>query len=70
MAQHSDDIKGKQNIRTNLPRGLQERLETIEEYLNITRTGNLYRRIKAIENRLLHLESISPEYKHFVVISV
>uniref|UniRef100_A0A905AWD2 Molybdopterin synthase catalytic subunit n=1 Tax=Glossina morsitans morsitans TaxID=37546 RepID=A0A905AWD2_GLOMM len=70
MAQHSDDIKGKQYIRTNLPRGLQERLETIEEYLNITRTGNLYRRIKAIENRLLHLESISPEYKHFVLENV
>ncbi|KAI9578215.1 molybdopterin synthase catalytic subunit [Glossina fuscipes] len=67
MAQHSDDIKSKQNIRTTLPRGLQERLETIEEYLNIKRTGNLYRRIKAIENRLLHLESISPEYKHFAL---
>uniref|UniRef100_A0A1A9W2Q8 Molybdopterin synthase catalytic subunit n=1 Tax=Glossina brevipalpis TaxID=37001 RepID=A0A1A9W2Q8_9MUSC len=68
MTQQSNDfdVKSKQNTRT-LPRGLQERLENIEEHLNISHTGNLYRRIKAIENRLLHLESISPEYKHFVL---
>ncbi|XP_037806304.1 molybdopterin synthase catalytic subunit-like [Lucilia sericata] len=46
-----------------------ERLENIEEHINVPQSNvkNIYQRIKAIEDRILYLESISPEYRHFLV---
>ncbi|XP_059226202.1 molybdopterin synthase catalytic subunit-like [Stomoxys calcitrans] len=45
---------------------LLERARNIEEHLNIRDCGkkNIYQRLKLIEDRLLYLESISPEYRH------
>ncbi|KAM8703694.1 hypothetical protein ACLKA7_008339 [Drosophila subpalustris] len=43
------------------------RLTNIESYMGITPNDNdMLKRIKDIENRILLLESSSPEYKHFV----
>lgn len=44
------------------------RLQNIEEYMRITPDDedNIYNRIKNIENRILILESTSPEYKYYV----
>ncbi|KAM7360807.1 molybdenum cofactor synthesis 2B isoform 2-T2 [Cochliomyia hominivorax] len=46
-----------------------ERLENIEEHLNLPHSEikNIYKRLKIIENRILYLESISPEYHHFLM---
>ncbi|XP_046804496.1 molybdopterin synthase catalytic subunit isoform X2 [Lucilia cuprina] len=46
-----------------------ERLENIEEHINVPQSEikNIYQRIKAIEDRILYLESISPEYRHFLL---
>lgn len=49
---------------------LEERFANIEQHLNLPKDinpKNIHHRLKAIESRILHLESISPEYKHFVV---
>lgn len=53
------------------------RLQNIEDYMHITPDDddNIYNRIKNIENRILMLESTSPEYKynvstHFTIISM
>lgn len=44
------------------------RLQHIEEYMHITpdHDDNIYKRIKDIENRILMLESTSPEYEYYV----
>ncbi|XP_032584143.1 molybdopterin synthase catalytic subunit isoform X2 [Drosophila mojavensis] len=44
------------------------RLQNIEEYMRITPDDedNIYNRIKNIENRILILESTSPEYKYYI----
>jgi len=43
------------------------RLKNIEAYMGVTSSGNnMIQRIKDLENRILLLESSSPEYKHFV----
>lgn len=45
-----------------------ERLDNIEEYLNIeTSSNNLIKRIKVLEDKLIELEGLSPEYMHFAV---
>lgn len=47
--------------------GVEERLENVECQLSLKTPvpKNVYQRLKAIEDRLLHLESISPEYIMF-----
>lgn len=49
--------------------GIIERLENAENYLNLPTSipKNIYTRLKDIENRILHLETVSPEYNHFLV---
>ncbi|XP_034487838.1 molybdopterin synthase catalytic subunit [Drosophila innubila] len=43
------------------------RLRNIEDYMGIKPDNNdMFKRIKDLENRILLLESSSPEYKHFV----
>lgn len=43
------------------------RLKNIETYMGIKpNTKDMFKRIKDLENRILLLESSSPEYKHFV----
>lgn len=56
----------KRNIPTN---GIEERLQNVETELSFHKAvpRDIYRRLKAIEDRLLHLESISPEYSNFWV---
>lgn len=53
----------------DLPLGLRERLQNVEDHLNMTviNPKHVYERIKAIENKILYLESLSPEYRHFLV---
>ncbi|XP_069959495.1 serine-rich adhesin for platelets isoform X2 [Cherax quadricarinatus] len=49
-----------------LPTGIEERLHNLESHLKLTPSGpvprDVYARIKAVEDRVLHLEGISPEY--------
>lgn len=51
------------------PSRIEERLVNAERFLNVNVDGmrNVYERIKHIEDRILHLETVSPEYKHFLV---
>ena len=48
---------------------ITERIENIEQHLNISpiNVTDIYERLKIIEKRILYLESISPEYRHFLV---
>ncbi|XP_055700444.1 molybdopterin synthase catalytic subunit isoform X1 [Phlebotomus papatasi] len=48
--------------------GVKERLSDMEKHLALTsvQSGNVFQRIKALEDRILYLESISPEYIHFL----
>lgn len=59
---------------SSLSSGLQERLENAESFLNLhteqLSTKPIFQRLKEIENRILYLETLSPEYSHFLVISV
>lgn len=51
-----------------IPTGIKERLQNAETFLNIkSEETNLYKRLKAIEDRILYLETLSPEYNHFLV---
>ncbi|KAK9703203.1 MoaE protein [Popillia japonica] len=49
------------------PNGIEERVKTLEHQLSLTTPvpRNIYERLKDLEDRLLHLESISPEYMQF-----
>lgn len=49
--------------------GIEERLQNLECQLSLTTpvSRSIYNRLKEIEDRLLHLESISPEYVQFWV---
>lgn len=52
------------------PKGaIDERLSNAETHLNIPKpiSGDIYSRLKKIEDRILELESISPEYVMFWV---
>ncbi|XP_068219076.1 molybdopterin synthase catalytic subunit [Palaemon carinicauda] len=51
-----------------LPPGIEERLINLENHLKINSNGpiprDVYARLKAVEDRVLRLEAISPEYFH------
>lgn len=48
--------------------GVTERLANVESHLQLTTPSiSVYERLKAIENRILYLETVSPEYNHFMV---
>lgn len=57
------DFRDQQGV---LPEGIEERLHNVESHLKIVPGGpvpqDIYTRLKAVEDRLLHLEGISPEY--------
>lgn len=61
--------KIKQETPSVVPSRIEERLKNAERFLNIKTDGlqNIYKRIKNIEDRILHLETVSPEYNHFLV---
>lgn len=54
-----------------LSSGIQERLVNAEGHLNLNdnneSTKTIFERLKAIEDRILYLETLSPEYSHFLV---
>lgn len=51
------------NAVSNCPPGAEERLRNAEEYLGISKSSlDVFQRLKAIEDKILYLESISPEY--------
>ncbi|XP_036328714.1 molybdopterin synthase catalytic subunit-like [Rhagoletis pomonella] len=56
-------------VHTKLPTSAHNRLEAIEQHLFRSSNHDLpiSRRLKEIEDRILRLESISPEYWHFIV---
>ncbi|XP_061392338.1 molybdopterin synthase catalytic subunit-like [Musca vetustissima] len=60
--------KEKKEIKTTAPikHALLERTRDIEEHLNLNNTQqkSIHQRLKNIEDRILFLESISPEYCH------
>ncbi|KAF4520615.1 hypothetical protein B566_EDAN007480, partial [Ephemera danica] len=58
-----NDIDTKPNL-PGLPPGVAERLSNVEDHLGINKAvpSNIYKRLKMIEDRILYLESISPEY--------
>lgn len=63
-------IKTEPDTNDNLAIGVNERLRNAEKFLDINPvagTKNVYERLKSIENRLLYLETVSPEYMHFLV---
>lgn len=61
--------KIKQEIPSIAPSRIEERLVNVERFLNLKTDDvrNIYERIKKIEDRILHLETVSPEYNHFLV---
>lgn len=55
---------------TKLPNAIDERIENAESFLKISNTNSnkdIFQRLKHIEDRILYLETLSPEYLHFVV---
>ena len=48
------------------PAGIEERLQNMEQHLGLKNQqpvhADVYSRLKILEDRILHLESISPEY--------
>lgn len=53
----------------SIPQSINERLVNAEKFLNVpsTDTRSIFERLKGIENRILYLEALSPEYGHFLV---
>ncbi|KAK9889783.1 hypothetical protein WA026_007160 [Henosepilachna vigintioctopunctata] len=62
-----DQFSSKNFTKYIPPNGVGERLQNIETPLSFDKPVpiDIYRRIKLFEGRMLHLESISPEYAHF-----
>lgn len=53
-----------------LSTGIQERIMNAEAHLNLNEsptTKSVFERLKAIEDKILYLETLSPEYLHFLV---
>lgn len=52
-----------------VPQSINERIVNAETYLNMpaAATKSIFERLKGIENRILYLEALSPEYGHFLV---
>lgn len=54
------------NTQLNPTPAIQERLQNMEKHLGLVKEQpvplDVYERLKALEDRILHLESISPEY--------
>lgn len=52
-----------------VPQSINERIVNTEKFLNLptAATKSIFERLKVIENRILYLETLSPEYGHFLV---
>lgn len=65
------DQNGCEYLRKHIPKnGVHERIANLETQLSLDTAvpKNIYKRLKLLEDRLLHLESISPEYIQFWVL--
>lgn len=61
-------INDKKLDETQISTGVQERLDNAEKFLGLTPVSkDVYERIQQIENRIFYLETVSPEYNHFLV---
>lgn len=61
-------IKEESTDLISVPFGARERLENSEKYLQIKPSSkSVYERLKIIEERISYLETVSPEYKCFLV---
>lgn len=60
---HPGEVKNPDTINS-----INERLENAEQLLEITSSIPLpiFERLKAIEDKILYLETVSPEYVHFL----
>lgn len=70
---YSRDRNNYDYLTKHIPKnGIEERLENMEVQLSLHTPvpRNVYKRLKQLENRLLYLESTSPEYIQFWVIHV
>lgn len=52
-----------------VPQSINERVVNAEKYLHlpVATTKSIFERLKGIEDRILYLEALSPEYGHFLV---
>jgi molybdopterin synthase catalytic subunit len=65
---HSFDHIRESNPDTSLPQSIAERVQNIESFLNITSVSkDVFRRLKDMEDKIAHLQTISPEYAQFWV---
>ncbi|OWF35170.1 MAP3K12-binding inhibitory protein 1-like [Mizuhopecten yessoensis] len=68
---HSVDTSESKEVvqKNNLPLGIEERLTNMEKHLNVSKgkvsCSDVYTRLKFLEERILFLESLSPEYFTF-----
>lgn len=67
--QHRDQTNSNYLKKFIPPNGIEERLQNLECQLSLTTAvpKNIYNRLKSLEDRLLYLESVSPEYMQFWV---
>ncbi|KAJ8924411.1 hypothetical protein NQ315_007207 [Exocentrus adspersus] len=65
--QHRDQTNSDYLKKYIPPNGIEERIQNLECQLSLTTAvpKNIYRRLKSLEDRLLYLESVSPEYIQF-----
>ncbi|XP_018576787.1 molybdopterin synthase catalytic subunit [Anoplophora glabripennis] len=65
--QHRDQTNSDYLRKFIPPNGIEERLQNLECQLSLTTVvpKNIYNRLKSLEDRLLYLESVSPEYLQF-----
>lgn len=66
---HRDQMNSDYLMKHIPKNGIEERLLNLEVQLSLEKPIpiNVYKRLKLLEDRLLYLESISPEYIHFWV---
>ncbi|KAL3276313.1 hypothetical protein HHI36_024248 [Cryptolaemus montrouzieri] len=64
---HRDQFNSEYLMKYIPPNGVEERLQNLESQLTLTThvPKNIYKRLKFLEERMLRLESISPEYIQF-----
>ncbi|XP_055371781.1 molybdopterin synthase catalytic subunit [Condylostylus longicornis] len=57
------------NYNNTTPSGIEERIKNVENYLNTSTSysKDVYERLKILEEKILYLESLSPEYRYFMV---
>lgn len=62
------DAPKRNTIQSGNNAALNERLDELEQTINLKPvSSDVYKRIKAIESRIIYLETVSPEYNKFMV---